>query len=276
MKYVLIRDDDLNFFSQYEEIEEVYGFMFEQGIPVNFSTIPSVNAAAKTLAPDGKTEIYEPFLPESIAGTEHNYHITDNRALVNALKDIPSNEFLLHGYEHHGENGLREFETHDKFMLKKKLENGIDILNCAFRKRPDTFVAPQDKYSLQALSMIRHYFKIFSLGWIDRTRIPLSWLPRYAHKKWLGRNYIQDHDFLVTEHPGCHYSQYVNRDISDNHLNQALSQNDFTVIVTHHWEFYRNGELDMTMWQAFKNRVLALQQSPCYQLITFSQLRNFL
>jgi peptidoglycan/xylan/chitin deacetylase (PgdA/CDA1 family) len=274
MKYVLIRDDDLNFFSQYQQVEQVYGFMFEREIPLNFSTIPSVNGAAKTLSPDGKKEIYEPFLPQSIAGTNINFSIADNKPLVSTLKDVPSNEFLLHGFEHHGQGGAREFETTDKVKLKEKLENGIDILASAFGYVPNTFVAPQDKYSPQALSMIQHYFKIFSLGWIDRTRIPKAWLPKYFYKKCLGKNYIKDQDFLVTEHPGCHYSQYVKRDVSDLMLDHALKTNHFTVIVTHHWEFYKHGVLDTSMWEAFKQRVLSIHQSPDYKLITFSQLRN--
>ena len=48
MKYILIRDDDANFFTRPEMLEEVYGFIFENNIPINFAIIPAVNGAAKT------------------------------------------------------------------------------------------------------------------------------------------------------------------------------------------------------------------------------------
>lgn len=274
MKTVLIRDDDLNYFSRFEDIERVYGFMFEQGIPINFSTIPSVNASARTLSPDGTHEVFEPFLPENFSGEDRNYDITDNKALLGALREIDTNEYLLHGFEHHGVNGIREFESKDKALLRRKLTDGVDILFSAFGCVPETFVAPQDKYSLEALSVVRQLFKVFSLGWIDRRRIPLTWLPRYFYKKYNGKNYLREGDFLVTEHPGCQYSQYVNRDLSDFKLDQALALNDFTVIVTHHWEFYRDGVFDVEMWGAFRSRILALHHSKDFNIVTFSQLRR--
>ena len=88
MKYILIRDDDLNFFTPFEELKTVYGFMFEQGIPVNFSTIPAVNGAAKTLSNDKKKEVFEPFLPDAIAGTKGSFYLSDNTNLLSSLKLI--------------------------------------------------------------------------------------------------------------------------------------------------------------------------------------------
>lgn len=273
MRYVLIRDDDLNFFTPFQQLETVYGFMFDQGIPVNFSAIPAVNGAATTKDHHTGSEVYEPFLPEDIAGTQGNFALNENKRLLSQLNAIDSNEFLHHGYEHSGHNGLCEFESRDVALLSYKLEHGRKILSQCFGKAPETFVAPQDKYSPEALKLIQSRFKTFSLGWIDRTRLPSSMLPRYIMKRALKRNWMHYGDMLMTEHPGCHYSQYVERSVSDSRLNAALTKHQVTIIVTHHWEFFQSGKLIRSMWDAFKSRIDELQADSNTQLITFSQLR---
>jgi peptidoglycan/xylan/chitin deacetylase (PgdA/CDA1 family) len=272
MKYILIRDDDLNFFTPFEELKTVYGFMFEQGIPVNFSTIPAVNGAAKTLSNDKKKEVFEPFLPDAIAGTKGSFYLSDNTNLLSSLKDIPNNEFLLHGFEHSGNQGRCEFEIDDSSLLLKKLLLGKKILTDCFGIEPRTFVAPQDKYSRQAIELIKSRFDTFSLGWIDRKRLPNRCLPSYAYKKLKKENHIHYGKLLMTEHPGCHYSKYVPREISDTKLSSALKEHTFTIIVTHHWEFFNSGQLNKVMWSAFKNRVEQLNADKETQFIRFSEL----
>lgn len=273
MRYVLIRDDDLNFFTPFQQLETVYGFMFDQGIPVNFSAIPNVNGAATTTDQITGAEIHEPFLPQEIAGTHGNFALDESTSLLNQLNSIHTNEFLHHGYEHSGQSGRCEFESRDLALLSYKLEHGREILSRCFGKTPDTFVAPQDKYSSEAFKLIQSRFNTFSLGWIDRSRLPCSMLPKYIFKKLLSRNWMRSGSMMITEHPGCHYSQYVDRNVSDSKLDDALTNNEFTVIVTHHWEFFDKGKLIKSMWDAFRSRILALEADSNTQLITFSQLR---
>jgi hypothetical protein len=272
MKYVLIRDDDLNFHTSFEMLNVIYGFLFEQGIPVNFSTIPAVNGAAKTKDFNSGEEIYEPFLPADIAGEERLYPISDNTSLMNDLNAISRVDFLQHGYEHSGYNGLCEFEINDRKKLQTKLDDGHDILSTAFKRRPTTFVAPQDKYSLTAISEIQKRFDTLSLGWLDKTRLPKSYLPAYYWMKLCKKNRIKQQDFLLTEHPGCHYSRYFPRSHCDPILDSYLVKHDITVIVTHHWEFFEDGVLNLEMWQAFRARILSLKQNKKIQFLTFSEL----
>ena len=277
MKYVLVRDDDLNYFTSMDMLNTVYGFMFEAGIPVNFSTIPAVNAAAKTFThndnkQDKSREVYEPFLPDNVAGTPGNFILADNQGLIDSLKQIKQNEYILHGYEHSGHLGLCEFEETNATLLKQKIDSGIEIFKDSFGKKPDTFVAPQDKYSFQTIQLIKEHFNTFSLGWVNRKRLPLSCQASYFKKKILKRNYLKYNNLLLTEHPGCHYSRFVPRHVSDLSLNQHFSNNQFTIIVTHHWEFFENGVLNIDMWRAFHSRIIELSQNPEVRLITFSEL----
>lgn len=274
MRYVLIRDDDLNFFTPFTQLEAVYGFMFDRGIPVNFSAIPAVNGSAVTRDPSNGREVFEPFLPTDVAGCKGNFALDENTDLLAQLRHIKSNEFLHHGYEHSGSNGLCEFESRDKSLLEKKLSLGRDILSRCFGYAPDTFVAPQDKYSPEAIELIRAQFNTFSLGWIDRRRLPVSLLWQYALKKVFSRNRMRYGELLMTEHPGCHYSRYVPRAESDQKLDMHLARHDVSIIVTHHWEFFDQGKLIKPMWDAFKARVLKLQADPQTRIITFSQMQT--
>jgi len=281
MKYVLVRDDDLNYFTSMDMLNTVYGFMFEAGIPVNFSSIPAVNSAAKTFSHntnkhDKNKQVYEPFLPDNIAGKPGNFILTDNRGLIDSLKQVKRNEYLLHGYEHSGHLGLCEFEESNTTLLKQKIVSGIEIFKDSFGKKPSTFVAPQDKYSLEAIQLIKQHFNTFSLGWINRKRLPLSCQLTYVKKKILRRNYIKYDKLLLTEHPGCHYSRYVPREISDLSLDKHLSNKQVTIIVTHHWEFFENGILNTEMWQAFQSRIINLKKNPDVRFITFSELYRVL
>ena len=274
MKYILIRDDDLNYFTKFEQIECVYGFMFEQGLSVNFSTIPAVNAAAKTIDRDTGKFIREPFLPAETEGLKGNYPIDKNASLLSKLRSIGSNEYLHHGYEHSQSREGCEFESSDKRLLSEKLDHGREILRRGFGSAPETFVAPQDKYSKEAFELIQKRFNTFSLGWIDRRRLPVTSLHRYVLKKLLRRNRMKLGRLLLTEHPGCHYSQYVKRSVSDKLLDEHISENEVSIIVTHHWEFFNQGKLIVPMWNAFKSRILALQSDRNTKLIKFSQLHS--
>ncbi|KZZ81181.1 hypothetical protein A3767_16415 [Oleiphilus sp. HI0133] len=232
-----------------------------------------MHGAATTTDYSTGAEVFEPFLPEDVAGTKGNFALDENTHLLQQLNAMHRNEFLHHGYEHSGQNGLCEFESRDTELLAHKLQHGREILRRCFNQAPKTFVAPQDKYSPEALRLIQSRFETFSLGWIDRSRLPHSIIPKYVVKKLLKRNSMRYGDTLLTEHPGCHYSQYVSRELSDAKLDAALNANPFTIIVTHHWEFFDQGKLIHSMWDAFKSRILALQADRNTQLITFSQLR---
>lgn len=272
MRYVLVRDDDLNYFTPFSQLETVYGFMFDQEIPVNFSTIPAVNASAITKDHETGETAFEPFLPKDVAGISGNFELDQNTELLAKLNTMQANEYLHHGFEHSGTDGLCEFETRDSKLLSYKLERGRQILTRCFGQTPRTFVAPQDKYSREAIELIQSRFDTFSLGWIDRSRLPPSLFGKYACKKLFKRNHLHHGNLLMTEHPGCHYSRYVPRSISDPKLDAHLAQHDFTIIVTHHWEFFEGGKLIKSMWDAFKSRIQALHADPNTRLIRFSEL----
>ncbi len=272
MKYILIRDDDVNFFTCRDMLEEVYGFIFENDIPINFSVIPAVNSAAKTESCNFGAGSPEPFLPRDVAGEDKQFPITGNPGLLHFLNSIRKKEFLLHGFEHAGKSGRYEFESEDRNVIEDKLIKGMDIFEKAFGVIPETFVAPQDKYSRTAFAQIKSRFKTLSLGWVDSGRIPFALYCRYLQMKLMHRNYICDGKFLITEHPGCMFSRFKDVNETSRKLDDYIAGHEITVIVTHHWEFFDNGVLNRELINAFRQRITGLT-GKC-EFLTFSGLRS--
>ncbi len=272
MKYILIRDDDANFFTRPEMLEEVYGFIFENNIPINFAIIPAVNGAAKTESLYFGAGSPEPFLPAGIADEDKQFPITGNPDLLQFLNSLKRKEFLLHGLEHAGKSGKYEFESEDKNVIEDKLVKGVNIFEKAFGAAPETFVAPQDKYSKAALTLIKSRFKTLSLGWVDSSRIPFGLYCRYLQMKLTGRNYICDGKFLITEHPGCMFSKFMDINEMSRILDEYIAAHQITVIVAHHWEFFEKGALNTDLLDAFRRRITGLA-GKC-EFLTFSGLRK--
>ncbi len=272
-KYISIRDDDVNALTSPDTLKEVYGFLFDENIPVNFSAVPKLNASAKTASKDFGEGTYEPFIPKDKAGDDRDIPIGENTELVNFLRSLPNAEFLMHGLTHSGDMPDYEFENKDPEVIASKIAEGKRLMKDAFGKAPWAFVAPQDKYSYEALRQIRDNFKLFSLGWVDKYRIPKSLYMKYYLMKLGHTNYMKLGDFLVTEHPGCLFSRFRDHAECNWKLESYLRNYNYTIIVVHHWEFYREtGELDEPLYARFKIKIKELQENSGYEFIGFSQL----
>lgn len=274
MKYILIRDDDLNYHTTIKELSTVYSYLFDNNIPINFATIPSVNTSAITSSLDFGPGTYEPFIPKEVAGVNKEWPIDENKELITYLKNIPNAEFLLHGYTHFGLPPSYEFENNDREIITDKLTKGKEIFKRAFGLVPLTFVAPQDKYSPNALKIIKDNFKIFSLGWIDKARVDMMLRIKYHWMKLQKNNYIKDKNIAMLEHPGCLFSKFKSTQDTIKQLDNYIDKHKFTIIVTHHWEFFEDGEPNHKLIDAFLSKIKALHESKDYQFITFSQLTN--
>jgi len=276
MKYILIRDDDVNYFTKIEDLNRVYGFIFERDIPINFAIIPNVDASAKTISNDFSKKSYEAFIPEEFRGKENLFPIDENQKLVEFLKSLKNAEFLLHGFTHKGLEKSFEFELEDESAIEEKLNKGSKIFELAFEKKPETFVAPQDKFSLKSFLEIQQKFDTFSLGWIDKTRIPKSYLIKYYLMKLRSKNYIIKDDFLVLQHPGCQFSRFKDINKSSLTLDKYIKSHKITVIVVHHWEFFEGKNLNQELYSAFKNRILSLWKNEDFKFINFSELNKLI
>lgn len=273
-KYLLLRDDDVNFFTSPRQLTEVYGFLQDNGLPINFSVIPAVRGDARTYSMAFGANSYEPFLPADVAGTPKSFPLQDNRDLTAYLKQLPDADFLLHGFAHQGEDGRYEFDSSEPERLEEKITAGMEIFRQALQYTPQTFVAPQDQYSPCALRLLARYFRIFSMGWIDRGKLPYRYWPAYFRMKLTGRNYCRCGSLLLLEHPGCVFSRFYDTGAMLERLDAGIKAHAVTVIVTHHWEFYgKDGQLDQARWRLFRDKILSLAGK--HKFVTFRELVRY-
>jgi len=273
MKTVLIRDDDVNTFTSVSLLNEVYGFIFDHNIPINFSVIPMVNASATTDSDLFGRGSYEPFIPVYKQGIDENYDISKNKELCDFLTSNSSFELLLHGFNHAGNGSAFEFYTENELEVTDKINSGMRIFMKAFNTMPKTFVAPQDKYSRTALKCITKTFDTFSIGWIDRSKLRLiDKIRQLINKKISKKNWLIVNYTKLLEHPGCCFSKFENVLEGKSKLKRYIENNDTIVVVVHHWEFYENGRINQALYDCFRDTILEMFNDREFRFINFREL----
>ena len=142
---ILIRDDDINYFTKPEMLESIYSNVWDEGFKVSLSTIP----LQKGLNDLG--------VPPQHRQSGFLYSILDNPLLLKYLKSKVkerSVEILQHGVSHTYDSSHRgEFSGNSN--LKENVLKGRDILLSAFETEPKFFVPPAEDISETNLDLIR-------------------------------------------------------------------------------------------------------------------------
>lgn len=92
MKYLIIRDDDLSFWTEVKEIERIYAPLFEKNIKVSFAVIP------KSVKMHNAGNFEKMYQDENTATL-----IGENREITQYIKNLVDEdkvEIMLHGYTH--------------------------------------------------------------------------------------------------------------------------------------------------------------------------------
>ena len=252
IKTILIRDDDVNAFTSIDQLNEVYGFIFKNKIPINFSVIPMVNPSATTDSDLFGVGSYEPFIPLEMQGIDKNFDISESKVLCDFLNKNPSFELLLHGFNHAADENRFEFFSENETEVMDKIDSGMKVFLSAFNSVPSTFVAPQDKYSRTALNSILKTFDTFSTGWIDRSKLGLiDKVRQVIYKKILNKNSLTVNSTRILEHPGCCFSKFGTALDGKERLRSYIKMYDVVVVVVHHWEFFENGRINKPLFDCF-------------------------
>jgi hypothetical protein len=85
-------------------------------------------------------------------------------------------------------------------------------------------------------------FRVISTGWFELRRLPVSWRPRYLIAKLRGRRHWRVGDTLLLSHPGCILSYTRRPETILEALRREIERDDVTVLVTHWWEYFRDGK----------------------------------
>jgi hypothetical protein len=265
MRYVILRDDDTNAFTAVDCLERLYRPFLDRGLPVNLATIPDV--ATDATFPNGEPEGY---LHGKNGDTRAHVPIGTNEKLVRYLLDNPNYQIVQHGCYHH----YHEFDREPRSHMGQLLEHGTKLLIEAGFPKPQTFVAPYDKLSRASLLEVSNRFRVLSSGWYELKRLPLTWWPQYALKKVRHTPHWRSGRLLLLSHPGCLLSYQRTYATMLASILHHLSTHSLTVLVTHWWEYFRDGQPDEPFIDLLHETAQYLANAPDLQVISFSDLAN--
>jgi|ERR1051325_719230 hypothetical protein len=241
LHYVILRDDDTNALTPVECLERLYRPFLDRGLPVNLAVIPDVSTAATT--PNGSPEGFLTAAHPSRV-THHassaTLPLTTNPPLVRYLLSNPGYHILQHGCHH----DPYEFDRLARGQISMLIEQGTAQLCEAGFPRPETFVAPHDKFSRSALKEVAGRFHVISTGWFELRRLPFAWWPKYVFKKFSGAPHWRIGGTLLLSHPGCLLSCQRNYNTMLDSVIHSISAQRLTVLVTHWWEYFRDNRPD--------------------------------
>jgi hypothetical protein len=144
---VLIRDDDINFFTSEGMINAIYSKAWENGFKVSLSVVPFQKCMDDILVP--------PKMRKSAA----SYPISANNKLIKFLRGKLENnsiEILQHGFSHTSTKGNRGEFAGSSSVNELKLKYGKNILRKSFGAEPRFFVPPGDDVSRKSLEFASH------------------------------------------------------------------------------------------------------------------------
>ena len=228
-----IRDDDTNYFTTPEALENAYKNIWEKG-PVSLSVVPFHKGCQSR------------GIPAEYRTTGEIYPFENNRDLVLYLRQLLNEnkiEIMLHGYHHEDFFGWPEFVAGNN--LEKKVCEGKKYLEKLLNTKVRVFVPPHNSISREGLRAV--ISSGLHLGCLAGMRAAwpvtswLSWRNWWRIKQWSikaqlaypwvvrcsGHNEVYAHAVTPTSDLG-HLR---------NELNQAASVGGVVCLATHFWEF---------------------------------------
>ena len=268
MNLVLLRDDDANATTPPEHLERLYRPFLARGFPVNLSVIPEVRCNVRM--PDGRLE---GFLHAPFAGRADTIPIARNRDLVTYLLQEPGYRVAQHGLHHDLPSGRFEFDRDDLRDLRDRIERGLQRFEEAGLPRPCAFVAPQDRLSRAAIAILPRYFRVISGSWYSLERIPVVWWPAYlVQKKVWRRDGFRIGGAWFLSHPGCRFRPGRDPDAARREVLALIERRAWTVVVLHHWEFFRADREDAARVRALHAFAEDLASRPHVRVVSFQDL----
>lgn len=243
---VVIRDDDLSFFTSINDLKKAYDFLDEND-SVSFSVVyNSVPTHKDSIFPYGKNIPFK------------QYCILKNKELCEYLKDNYENakiDLLLHGYSHEYKqiNGkwLPEFLWKSKSVMLEEIQDAICSLRDYFGERSfKIFVPPNNqinskgvkcitKFGMDISGQIRFFDRPFSLLMIKNS-IVRNFYRLFYHINYGGLlkypNHIEVNSFPVD-----------NLDKMKKEYQSCKKMNVPFMVYTHYWSLNANQALKETL-----------------------------
>lgn len=247
---VAIRDDDVSYFTNPQELMKAYDFLSEDDC-VSLSIVPfTVPVHRGDVFPYGE-------------GIRNDYYdIADNRELLSFIRDGSRKgryDCLLHGYSHEyrlqGKQWIAEMKWKSKDQLKKDLTEGKQHLEMLLGIPIFVFVAPNNSIDQKAISVIEElkmdysgiimyhdrninlrYIINFIKRWSFRVlkKIQYPGILNYGKHKELAAYTVDDYERLVYEYHVCKKKKVP------------------FVIYTHYWQLNRDEKVKRLLKKIYK------------------------
>lgn len=265
MHYVILRDDDTNALTPRACLERLYRPFLQNGLPVNLATIPDVRSDVRT--PDRRLE---GFITSGQPSTRLHVPLAENRELVDYIRAEPGYHVVHHGCHH----DYFEFDSQNPDEVAQRLDRGVSRLREAGFEKTAAFVAPYDKISRAAYTEIAARFPVISTGWFEARRLPMGWWPAFAGKKLSGRPHWRVGNTALLSHPGCLLSCHRPYDKMFESVRRAVEGGSLTVLVTHWWEYFRDGDPDNAFIDVLHEVADWLHRRPDVRVVSFQDVAN--
>ena len=280
MKYVIIRDDDISYFTKPETLSKLYDKLFEEKKPINLAVVPKItgNIEIGSGSPYRTREKmqYDPCVPPKFRGCNEDFPLKDNKEIVEYIRSLENCEVLQHGFTHGLIGGVHEFRINDEKEIQYRANLGRALLEECFHLKPSTFVPPCNNASSETIQFLKSHYKGLSIRRLD-PRLATKFCSSYTKKKLLSRNYMFYDKLLITEHYDYPLNRFDNPEAILSKVRKKIETNKITILVNHHWEYFFDWlNLDRSFFEAWQQVVDYLLQKDDLQFLTFSKLRNLL
>lgn len=263
MRYVILRDDDTSALTPVAALERLYRPFLDRGLPVNLAVIPEVRTDARR--PDGRSE---GFLPTGFAPRPGTRRLEESPELLGYLRANPGIHCAQHGCFH----DCFEFDDLDREAAERLLDRGSSRMREAGLPGARAFVAPHDRMSRASLAAVARRFPVISTGWFELGRMPRTWLPRYLGKKIRRAPHWRAGGAVLLSHPGCLLSCLRPPDSMLEQIRRRVESQRLTVLVTHWWEYFREGGPDEPFIAALHATADYLATAPDVRVVTFADV----
>jgi hypothetical protein len=260
MHTVILRDDDTCAFTPRACLERLYRPFLDHGLPVNLAVIPEVRTDVRT--PDGRLE---GFLTSGSGPASPLAPIAGNPELADYLYSEPGYHVVQHGCHH----DYFEFGGTDRAELARRLDRGASGLSEAGFPQSVAFVAPYDRLSRTAYLEVAARFEVISTGWFEVGRVPVRWWPEYAIKKLRQKPHWRAGRTTLMSHPGCLLSFHRPYAEMVASVRRAVESRALTVLVTHWWEYFRDGSPDNRLIDVLHEVAAWLASRSDIRVVTF-------
>ena len=228
---VMIRDDDVSFFTPSYKLDQLYQGVLKQGFKVSLGIIPNVKAIDDFL------------IPPSSRGKMSQHEICDNEELVEYLREkIAANEcdIVQHGYNHEMLSGVPEFSVNNASEIESRLGAGRGRIEACLGVRVSAFVPPWNRVSKQARKILGEHDLALCLG-TRKNRLPQLGISPELHVGW-SSNPVE---IFSSVDPWSNRNQafVFGRDLVDRakrKFEECVKNGDCFCLLNHYWGYYQD------------------------------------